>query len=131
MQHQDVLLANDAFYRAFAARDVKAMDAVWARHAPVACIHPGWGALVGRQAVMESWSRILGGPGAPKIACRDARSFVAGDLAWVICFEVIDDGYLIATNLFVREGDAWRMVHHQAGPTTERPRERPAEPSIH
>jgi hypothetical protein len=23
---------------------------------------------------------------------------------------------LVATNVFVREGGAWKMVHHQAGP---------------
>ena len=42
-----VLAANEAFYRAFAARDFAAMDALWAAEAPVACIHPGWDALVG------------------------------------------------------------------------------------
>ena len=36
-----VLAANAAFYRAFAERDVDAMDALWARSIPVACIHPG------------------------------------------------------------------------------------------
>jgi hypothetical protein len=37
-----VLDANSAFYRAFAARDVAAMEAVWSGERPVACIHPGW-----------------------------------------------------------------------------------------
>ena len=37
-----VLFANEAFYRAFADRDVEAMDEVWAQGVPVACIHPGW-----------------------------------------------------------------------------------------
>ena len=36
-----MLFANEAFYRAFADRDMAAMDGVWAVHAPVACIHPG------------------------------------------------------------------------------------------
>jgi len=39
---QAALFANEAFYRAFADRDIDAMDALWARGEPVLCIHPGW-----------------------------------------------------------------------------------------
>ena len=35
----------------------------------------------------------------------------------MICFEEISGSFLIATNIFVREGGRWKMVHHQAGPT--------------
>ena len=45
---EQVLAANAKFYGAFAAKDVDAMTALWARRAPVACIHPGWHALRGR-----------------------------------------------------------------------------------
>jgi hypothetical protein len=133
LDQQAVLFANDAFYRAFAARDLKAMDEVWAREAPVACIHPGWGVLRGRDDVMESWARILGGAGAPKIVCREPNASVLGAVAWVVCFEAIGDNFLIATNLFVLEGGAWHMVHHQAGPTADRPEEQddPEPTSVH
>ena len=60
MTDQDaVLAANLEFYRAFAARDLTAMDALWARRAPVACLHPGWTALKDREAIIESWAGIL------------------------------------------------------------------------
>ena len=118
MSEEDaVLAANEEFYRAFAARDLAAMDALWAQVTPVACIHPGWDALVGREAVMESWAAILGGPGAPQIRCEAPRAFVKGQSAFVICREVLEQGRLIATNVFAREQDGWRMVHHQAGPS--------------
>ena len=112
-----VLAANEAFYRAFTARDLAAMDALWATETTVACIHPGWDALVGREAVMESWAAILGGAGAPQIRCEAARPFVLGPSAFVICREVLEQGQLIATNVFAREQAGWRMAHHQAGPT--------------
>ena len=112
-----VLAANEAFYRAFLARDLEAMDALWARETPVACVHPGWEALIGRDPVMESWAAILGGPGAPQIRCEAPRAFVLGAGAFVICREVLErQGRLIATNVFARERAGWRMVHHQAGP---------------
>ena len=128
-----VLAANEEFYRAFAARDLAAMDAVWTEETPVACIHPGWDPLVGRDMVMESWAAILGGPGAPQIRCEAPRAFVLGRSAFVICREVLEQGRLIATNVFAREEAGWRMVHHQAGPAGQAPpasppRERPPGP---
>ena len=128
-----VLAANEEFYRAFAARDLSAMDALWAEETPVACIHPGWDPLVGRDMVMESWAAILGGPGAPQIRCEAPRAFVLGPSAFVICREVLEHGRLIATNVFAREESGWRMVHHQAGPAgqaapAQPPSERPPGP---
>ena len=117
-----VLAANAAFYRAFAARDVAAMDALWAREAPVACIHPGWEPLFGRAAVMASWAAILGGSGAPRIRCETPRAFPLGTGAFVVCREVLEErGALAATNAFVREAGGWRMAHHQAGPAAAPP----------
>jgi ketosteroid isomerase-like protein len=112
----DVLEANEAFYRAFAEHDADAMAALWAEASPVACIHPGWDVLDGRDAVLASWRRILGSEGAPEIACALAEARVLGDVAFVTCQEVIDGSRLAATNVFVREGGGWRMVHHQAAP---------------
>ncbi len=77
----EVLAANAAFYSAFAASDAKAMDAVWARRAPVACVHPGWEALVGRDRVMESWRRILRDGGASPITCGGAVAHLLGEAA--------------------------------------------------
>jgi len=109
-----VLAANAAFYDAFAAKDPAAMTAVWARRAPLACIHPGWHALRGREAVLASWRAILTGPAAPPITCADAAAHVLGDVAVVICIERIPAVELVATNVFVREDGEWRMVHHHA-----------------
>ena len=112
-----VLAVNEAFYRAFANHDVAAMDALWSRETPVACIHPGWNALVGREAVMESWTAILTAPGSPQIRCEEPRAFVLGAGAYVICREVLaQQVLLVATNVFAREPAGWRMVHHHAGP---------------
>ena len=113
-----VLAANEGFYRAFARRDLAAMDALWARETPVACVHPGWDALVGRDRVMESWAAILGNPRAPRLHCEAPRPFLLGSGAFVLCCEVLEQGRLIATNVFAREPAGWRMVHHQAGPAT-------------
>lgn len=113
-----VVAANDAFYRAFSLRAADAMDELWARTHPVACIHPGWAALSGRGLVMESWRRVLESPRSPRISCHRVKVHGLGDVAFVTCFESVPGTILIATNVFVREDGAWRMVHHQAGPVS-------------
>ena len=124
-----VLAANLEFYRAFAARDLVAMDALWARRSSVGCIHPGWPALSDRDAVMESWHGILSNPDAPRIACYDERVLLYGETALVLCEEELDGGTLVASNLFVREDGAWRIAHHQASQlAARRPLARRREP---
>jgi ketosteroid isomerase-like protein len=125
MTDQDaVLAANLEFYRAFAARDLKAMDALWARRVPVACLHPGWTALKDRDAIIESWAGILSNPDAPRIACFDEHASLYGDVALVLCEEELEGGTLAASNFFVREDGAWRIAHHQAGQVVRREPER-------
>lgn len=120
-EHDGVLFANESFYRNFAGGDIAAMDALWSRKGPVACIHPGWPPLGDRQRVLESWRRILAQANRPAIECVLPEAYLLGDVAMVICYEKIGDNYLIATNLFRREGQAWKMIHHQAGPVAEPP----------
>jgi ketosteroid isomerase-like protein len=119
-----VLAANLEFYRAFAARDLAAMDGLWAQRAPVACLHPGWTALKERNAIMESWQGILSNSDAPRIACFDEQVFLYGNAALVLCEEELDGGTLAASNLFIREDDEWRIVHHHAGQIVRRHAER-------
>ena len=123
-----VLAANLEFYRAFTMRDIEAMDAVWACHAPIACLHPGWTALTDRDAVMSSWSGILSNPDAPRVTCFDERVLLFGDTALVLCEEELDGGTLAASNFFVREDGVWRLAHHHAGQivTRETGRRRPS-----
>jgi SnoaL-like protein len=122
--HDAVLAVNLEFYRAFTVRDLAAMDALWARASPVACLHPGWTALTDREAVMASWEAILTNPDAPRIACFDERVFLYGDAALVLCEEEFAGGSLAASNFFVREDGIWQIVHHQAGQIVQRQGER-------
>lgn len=109
-----VTAANAAFYDAFATRDMAAMERLWAARAPVACIHPGWDILVGRDDVLDSWRRILSQPTAPEIAHRDPYPMIHGTCVLVSCQELLSGITLAAVNAFVYESDGWRMVMHQA-----------------
>ncbi len=114
---QAVISANEAFYTAFRNRDMQAMDAIWAHNDEVAVIHPGWPSLTGRDQVMTSWRMILEDGSPPKIRSVEPKAYIYGNAAFVVCYEDVGGGFLIATNIFVFEDGAWRMVHHQAGPS--------------
>ncbi len=81
---------------------------------------------------MDSWRAILSNANAPRIACRGAQAFAKGDVGLVVCYEVVGNAVLVASNVFVREDGAWVLMHHQAGPCEELPPElagkQPAQP---
>ena len=109
-----VLAANAQFYAAFNTKDFAAMEALWARATPVACIHPGWNALEGREAVLESWQQILENPQQPKIVSGAESATVLGEAAVVVGRELVSGSPIATTNGFVLEAGEWRMFLHHA-----------------
>jgi ketosteroid isomerase-like protein len=126
-----VLEANATFYRSFTLGDYPAMSELWAKAAPVVCLHPGARAIVGRAAVLESWKQVLGGDRGFALRCDDPVVHWLETVALVTCYEGSDDepAHLAATNVFVLEDGRWRMVHHHAGPVAG-PARRSRAPSI-
>lgn len=116
-ERDDVLATNAAFYRAFANADTAAMEAIWADDADApTVVHPGSGAITGRRDVLESWSSIFEGAGRVNVRFSDPDAHLHGDIAIVLCNEVVHGHGLTATNVFRRTGDGWRLLHHHAGP---------------
>lgn len=124
-----VLTANAQFYEAFSASCLEAMSDIWAVERPEAlsCSHPGFPAIRGRDAIIESWRHIFRGDAPsilPEVDC--VRLMAGGQAALVSCLERIDgspgsvdehEGELTATNLFEKDTHGeWKMVLHQAGP---------------
>src|SRR5262249_7727883 len=76
-------------YRAFESLDIAEMDQVWSHAGHVRCIHPGWGLLVGWDAVRESWDAIFKGSREMRFSIADVRPYGDADLGWVTCTENI------------------------------------------
>ena len=110
-----VLFANEAFYVAFQTGDAETMETLWANDALISCIHPGWQHLMGRDVVIEAWHSILANPPESTLKMGAATANVYGDMAVVICYESLGDITLAATNIYVREDNLWKLIHHQAG----------------
>jgi ketosteroid isomerase-like protein len=118
----DVEAANARFYRAFEALDLPRMDAVWAHGEHVSCVHPGWPLLTGWAAVRESWSTIFTNTEEMRFSLSDVRLVAAGEIAVLTCTENILSGVagritvtsVLATNVFERSPEGWRMILHHA-----------------
>jgi uncharacterized protein (TIGR02246 family) len=112
----EVLAANERFYQAFNLKDPELMAAAWTADGTVTCVHPGWNALEGREAVLESWRSILTNPNQPRIVAGGATVTILGEVALVVSRELVAGSPLIATNVFRLEDGGWRLIHHQSGP---------------
>ena len=119
---EEVAAANARFYRAFEALDLAAMERLWAHGEHVKCVHPGWPLLTGWDAVRASWEAIFSGTAEMRFTISEEQVAVCQDLAWVTCTENIltqargriSVTSVLATNLFERHPDGWRIVHHHA-----------------
>jgi ketosteroid isomerase-like protein len=117
--------ANAALYRAFETGDVDLMEAVWDAEEPqaVVCVHPGWPMLRGRAAVLRSWSAVMANTEYIQFFLTDVQVAVNGDTAVVTCTENVltsadvgENAAVVATNVFVRRADGWRLVVHHGSP---------------
>jgi ketosteroid isomerase-like protein len=112
----DVLAANRAFYDAFEARDMDAMSDSWEHSDRVACTHPGWQTLRGWASVSSSWFALFSNSIPLQFILTNEAVAVEGDVAWVSVDEnVIGEavsGTVAALNLFVFDGQRWRVVAH-------------------
>ena len=114
--------ANARFYRVFESLDLRQMDEVWAHADHVRCVHPGGGLLTGWDAVRESWEAIFKNSEEMRFSITDVNAYVEGPIGWVTCTEnILSEARgnisvtsLLATNIFERSADEWRMIHHHA-----------------
>jgi ketosteroid isomerase-like protein len=121
--------ANAAFYEAFEALDIEAMAQVWERSDRASVTHPGWPIQRGWARVAASWETIFEHTPYIQFVLTDEVVNIVGDVAWVTVDENVlqargspDGGgtdteelsatLTAATNVFVRDGDCWRLVAH-------------------
>ena len=124
---EEVTRANEDFYAAFESLDIMRMDEIWAHQEYVTCIHPGWSIRVGWPLVRDSWVVIFNNVFSMAFSLTELQVQVAGDLAWVICTENITSRHgestqnsrVVATNLFERLDEGWKIIHHHGSPLME------------
>jgi ketosteroid isomerase-like protein len=124
---QDIMKANEGFYRAFESLDIEQMERVWMRDPKIVCIHPGWRKLSGWGPIMNSWERIFQSAFEMKFDLREVEVIVTGDLAIAVTEENLTQrGYegemrtqVLATNIYERVGTKWWLVLHHGSPVVQ------------
>ncbi|HEY9397129.1 MAG TPA: nuclear transport factor 2 family protein [Burkholderiales bacterium] len=113
--------AETAFYEAFERADFEAMMNVWAEDEEIACVHPGGPRLAGYEQVSKSWAAMFDGRGRVRVHLTN-QVYTQGMLLAVHSMHenILMPGEpkarlpIIATNVYIRSGDGWRMLMHHA-----------------
>jgi ketosteroid isomerase-like protein len=131
--------AEAQFYDALRDGDLDRVMAVWADDEDVVCVHPGGARVVGPQAVRAAFEAIFAG-GQLAVHPEHVKAVQAMGCAVHSVLERIDvvtadgprTGWIVATNVYVKTGQGWRMVAHHASPGApdELPEVGEATPSI-
>ncbi len=117
--------ANQLFYDAFGALDIDQMEAMWEHSQEALCVHPGWPPIVGWELIRDSWQRIFDNTTLMHFNLQYVNVSVHGDCGWVTCVENITSVLqgtasnfgILATNIFVRTPQGWRVIAHHASPS--------------
>lgn len=123
-ESNEILAANDAFYRAFEKKDIEAMSAVWSQGTASLCIHPGRKVLRGWKDIRVSWESIFKNTNYIEIETDVIATEVRDSIAYVVLvenvFQVISgrrvQAQSMATNIFEKMAQKWYLVNHHGSP---------------
>ncbi|MBK1685061.1 YybH family protein [Rhodoferax fermentans] len=108
-----------SFYEALQSGDIERLMACWADEDDVVCIHPGSPRLVGLGAVRAAFEMVLS-HGAVRIQVESLRKIESMTSAVHSVRERLDiltsegsvEAFAIATNVYFKTTQGWRMVAH-------------------
>ena len=116
-----------AFYEALQNADIEKLMACWADEDDIVCIHPGGARLLGAGAIRATFDAMFANG---SIQARPEKIHTIDSLGASVhsVLERIDvlteegprHAYVIATNVYQKTPQGWRMVAHHASPGTPR-----------
>jgi ketosteroid isomerase-like protein len=121
-----VKAASQTFVAAIAARDIRAMDKLWAHATYATFIGPlSTTIVVGWDGVRKAWEMRFGQFDRVTISLAESHVRTNGKVAWAVGVEKVEllrkDGKTLSfdafvTNVFEEHDGRWLMVSHQATP---------------
>ncbi len=114
-----------AFYEALQKADIEKLMSCWADEDDIVCVHPGGPRLVGPQAVRASFEAVFthGTVRAWPMRVRKLESLSSTLHSVLERIELLTkdgprEAYVIATNVYHKSAQGWRLVAHHASPGT-------------
>jgi len=113
------------FYEALQRGDLDRLMALWSDDDDIACVHPGGPRLLGAAAIRASFESIFAN-GAIHVVPEKVRRVTSLASAVHSVLERVQvmapDGphsaWVIATNVYLKGAQGWRLVAHHASPGT-------------
>ena len=116
-----------AFYEALQNGDLEKLMACWADEDDIVCVHPGGGRAVGAAAIRATFDAMFSNgtirAQAEKVRKVDAMSSSVHNVlerVELLTEEGPRHAYVVATNVYHKTAQGWRMVAHHASPGTPR-----------
>jgi ketosteroid isomerase-like protein len=114
-----------AFYESLQNGDIEKLMACWGDEDDIVCVHPGGARLVGPAAIRATFDAMFsnGTIRAQAIKVRKVETMSAS--VHSVRIEVLTEegprhAYVIATNVYHKTAQGWRMMAHHASPGTPR-----------
>jgi ketosteroid isomerase-like protein len=115
-----------AFYDALQRGDIEKLMACWADEDEIVCIHPGGPRVVGATAIRATFEAMFGAGGAVRAWPERVRKIVSVASCVHNLIERVEvltasgptNAWVIATNVYHRTAQGWRMVAHHASAGT-------------
>lgn len=127
-----VKAASQVFIAAIAARDIHAMDKVWAHEPHATFIGPlSTTVVVGWEGVRRAWEMRFSQFDRVTISLAESHVRAVGKVAWAVGIEKVQllrkDGKVLdfnafVTNVFEELNGRWLLVSHQATPVFGEPK---------
>ncbi|MDM0115648.1 nuclear transport factor 2 family protein [Variovorax sp. J22R133] len=114
-----------AFYEALQQGDIEALMACWGDDDDVFCVHPGGPRLVGTGAIRAAFEQMFGNGVIHATPARVRKIEALGSSVHnvlerieVLTAEGPKHAFVLATNVYHKTAQGWRMVAHHASPGT-------------
>ena len=115
------------FYEALQRGDIERLMAVWSDDEDISCVHPGGPRVVGAAAIRSAFESIFanGAVNARPEKVRRVQTHACSvhsvlEHIHVMTSEGPQSGWVIATNVYVKAAQGWRLVAHHASPGSPR-----------
>jgi ketosteroid isomerase-like protein len=115
-----------AFYDALQKGDIEKLMACWADEDEICCIHPGGPRVVGATAIRATFEAMFADGGAVRAWPERVRKIASVTSIVHNLVERVEvataagptNAWVIATNVYHRTAQGWRLVAHHASPGT-------------
>lgn len=115
-----------AFYDALQAGDLERLMSCWADDEDIVCVHPGGPRIVGINAIRAAFETLFANGGTLQVRPEHVRRIDAMASAVHSVLEKIEvptaqgpaSAHVLATNVYHKTPQGWRMVVHHASPGT-------------